>query len=203
MIQLISNGEESTLDVGDFTSVGEAIAQYTGGPEKVDLVLTRLCLDGREVPEEEWDEARGLTLDGIHALEIEATPVDEVARRSLHEVSEYGPRVRDALVRVVDGLRRGETQRACALYATSLDAISVVLFAVNASAARFAAEAESLAGMDAALLPWLKELADSQEREDWVSVADLLEFELIPLLEGWFERIAEVDHRLASETSVS
>ncbi len=200
MVQLRQNGRESSLGGDAFASVGDAIAECTGGSDQPEMVLTRLCIDGTEVPEEDWERARGLAFDRVQALEIEARPLRDVARRGLRGAVEYAPRVRAALAEVADQLRRGETDRACELYAAGLDALSVVMFAVTASAPHLGDEGEegagALDGLDGTLAPRLDALAESQEREDWIGVADVLEFELLPVLDDWFDRLVALGQRL-------
>ncbi len=196
MIQLRHNGRESSRDADAFASIGDAIARYTGDLGGPRSVLTRLCIDGREIPEGEWDAESARAFGAIHALEIESAPIEEIALRSLHGACEYAPQVREALAQVADRMRCGETSRACALFAVSLDALSVVMFAVDAACTHAGHHAATLAGLEGALEPWLGRLADAQERGDWITVADLLEFELLPLLDDWIARLGEVGQRL-------
>lgn len=190
MVQLTHNGDETALDPLSCPSLGQAFERCTGAGDAQVAALVRVRIDGKELPEEEWDEARSLATRDLRAIEIESRDFEEAARSGLRQAREYGVRIDEGLVRVCELLRTGSIREATALYAVVLDAISVWSFAVTSAPRQLGDAADALDGLESALAPWLISLEQAQQANDWLTVADLLEFEVRRVVGEWSGRLA-------------
>lgn len=192
MIRVTHNGVESALGCDAGGSLGEAIRACARGAQGATRVVTRVRVNGCDVPEDALARLEDFSLEGVSEIELESRPAREVAFASLETSAEYAASLHEALARTAEHLRTGRIEDANRLYAYALDGITVLVFAVEAAARELGESAAPLGGLEQALLPWLEALVPAQEERDWVRVADYLEHEIAPLLDGWRAKLVAV-----------
>lgn len=145
-------------------------------------VVVRLVLDGHEVPANALDDLSAVSLAGCERVEVETAPVREVARKSLVSAGEYAERVQEALCHTAELLRSERPEVANEYFAEAIDGMSVLLFTLQAAAEQLGPVARSVEEIGTRVQPWLDALAEAQLAQDWIRMADYLEYEIAPVL---------------------
>lgn len=189
MIAVRHNSVESAADVRRFAHLGELVFSLLREDTTCTRVVERLTVNGCAIPEESLEKLELFPLEDIHEIELASKPVVEVALASLESSRDYCERLRSAIDRIVDGLRAGRVEEANRLYCDAIDGLGLLVFAVTAAARELGESGLPLVGMDSAVIPSLEQLVEAQEVQDWVRVADTLEYELSPAIGEWRGRI--------------
>jgi hypothetical protein len=181
VIRFRVNGEERALDASGCAHLGELIER--GSRDGRASVVTRVRVNGCEIPEQGLSQLEALPLEGVELVEIETRLPRDVAFDSLESSGSYAAAIVASLRQTADHLRAGRIEAANRLYAETTDALGVLLFAVSAAARFLEHEGETIAGLEAELQPWLETLVAAQKERDWLRVADYLEYEVAERVE--------------------
>lgn len=189
MIRVRHNGAESGVDAARFSHLGDLIFSVLREDAGSARAVERVVVNGCEIPEQSLEKLELFPLDDVHEIELISRPLYEIALASLESSRDYCERLRVAFERIVDGLRAGRVEEANRLYCDAIDGLGLLVFAVTAAARQLGDRGLSLVGMDSAVIPSLEQLVEAQEVQDWVRVADTLEYELAPAIHEWRGRI--------------
>ncbi len=189
MIRVRHNGSESGVDASRFAHLGDLILSCLRSDARPSLVAEHVRVNGREIPEESLEKLELFPLDDIHEIEITSSPASEIAFSSLENSRAYAEQLELAFGRIAEGLRAGRVEEANRIYADAIDGLTLLVFAVTAAGRELGGGGADLMGMESAVLPSLEQLMAAQQEQDWVRVADTLEYELGPALGVWRGRI--------------
>lgn len=181
-MDLIHNGRAERIEPAQLATVGAVLAACT---ESGEHVLLSLRLDGCEIDEAEHAAIAGLSTDAAGKLEVESRPLRAVARDGLESAAAYAGEVAAAFGRMAALLREGRIERARALFRDCLDAVGVLLQAVQSAAEVLGPVAAQLAALEPALERRVAALERHFVEEDWVAVADCVEFEVAAEIAQW------------------
>lgn len=155
-------------------------------------VITSVKLNGTGYSEENSHDAAGVPLKDIKTLEIDTMSAEEMARHFFRNGGKYldllikGAEKISELFRIADETEANEhyseylenLRLFIQMVAESKEALHLNLSAIPFQNATVEDEVQKLSNM-------MDQMLKVQENEDWVMLADLLEYELIPLLKGW------------------
>ena len=162
-------------------------------------VVTAVRLDGVEEPAFRDPAVCAQPLASFRRIDIETGAPQVLARRCLGDaalaLANLGPATRAA----ADGFRGDDVAQAC----RALDQISQGLMAVLriVAAAGLALRREldvvddqgrSVGSLTSELDRIIRDLVDGQRNQDWLQVADILEYDLDPMLSGWRSVLTQV-----------
>ena len=178
---------------GDFVSALDTQLSSDGH------ILTSVRMDGVEEPAFREPSLRGRNLSSFSTIEIETGEPQVLARRSLADAADALDDLR-AAGRCMAGQFRGY-DIAAGLQGLELfsQSLLMILRVVSASAIALRHELESpdqhglsIGIVSGRLDDLVRELMDAQQAEDWLRVADVLEFDLEPVLAGWQHSLMEI-----------
>lgn len=187
-VLLCHDGRERRLETHLHPTLGDAIRDGARADEP--RVVVGLRIDHVEVAPDEIEGRLERGLEGVRRVDVVTRGARELAVAGLDSASSYAGAVRKGLEGVAARLRDGRVQEANRLLADSLDGLDVLVFAVGAARAAIGDSCRALEGLEEALAPWLDGLVSAHESSDWIRVADLLEYELAPIVASWRERLA-------------
>lgn len=155
-------------------------------------VITGVKLNGTGYSEENPHDAANVPMKDIKTLEIDTRSAEEMARHFFRNGGKYldllikGAEKISELFRIADETEANEhyveylenLRLFVQMVAESKEALHLNLSAIPFQNATVEAEVQKLSNM-------MDQMLKVQENEDWVMLADLLEYELIPLLKGW------------------
>jgi len=160
-------------------------------------VITAVKLNGTGYSEKNPHDAARIPLKDIKTLEVDTMSAKEMARHFFTNGGKYlDPLIKGAekiseLFRVADETEANEhyveylenLRLFLQMIAQCTDALHLDLSAIPFQKATVKEEVQKLSDV-------VDQMLKVQENEDWVMLADLLEYELIPLLKGWNEILA-------------
>lgn len=187
VLLLIQDGQERKLERELHATLGDAIRDGEGASER--RVVVGLRVDGVEVDPEAIELRLEGGLDGVRRAEVVTRGAREIALGGLESASSYAGAVREGVAEAAAKLREGRVPEANRLLADALDALGVLVFAVGAARREIGESCRALDGLEEALAPWLGAVLPAHESADWIRVADLLEYEIAPIVESWRERL--------------
>jgi hypothetical protein len=161
-------------------------------------VITGVKLNGAGYSEKKPHDAATVSLKDIQTLEIDTMSAEEMARHFFNNGAKYlellikGAEKISELFRIADETEANEhyaeylenLQLFLQMVAESKEALHLNLSAIPFQNATVEDEVQKLSNVTDQMLK-------VQENEDWVMLADLLEYELTPLLRGW-ESITQI-----------
>lgn len=152
------------------------------GSETGPRVASRIWLDGVLVDDFARLETR--RVEGVASIEVETRAVVDVAIDAIESAASYAAQLASALIVAAGHFRDGSIEVASDHFTSCLDGLSLLLEVVDAVAG-VGRQAVSRASMETPLLPLLCELEPCQAGEDWLALADRLEYEVAPLVATW------------------
>ena len=155
----------------DYLNSGQCITKVSFGPdEAMNYRENSLC-----------DEELG----GLETIDIESGDFDSVVRESMGELDKELARVTEAGSRIVAIFEERDQERAYAELSSYLEALGVLCSIFSEDLGWVEEDENSRASLMGALEQALGELISAQENGFWISVCDVLEYEISPILEGW------------------
>jgi hypothetical protein len=197
LIPIRHNGTEKNFENLDFANLGDVMSACVGADAS--QVVTSLRVNGCAIPDENLEMLEEFSVEGIEEIDIETRPVREVALGSLDSSISYGKKIEQALLDTATGLRAGKVQDANEIFADTIDALGVYLFALGAIGKALGEDGAELFGLEEELQPWLDELIEAQMDQDWLRVADFAEFEVAELISEWSRRLRRVRKALGRQ----
>ena len=192
MIRVVHNAVAHALDGAECENLGEVIERCGGSGTDEPHLLTRIRIDGLDLPEDSFNSLEEISIDGVKNIEVESRPTMDIALSSLQHSSEYVEAVRRAGDQVVNLFRTGHSEEANNIMAKLSDSLGVLVAAVSGVAAVIPSATQTLIEPMSELTRWLEQILEGQTNGDWVHVADLLEYEVDSCLEEWDRAMRDV-----------
>ncbi|MDY6973955.1 MAG: hypothetical protein SV775_16800 [Thermodesulfobacteriota bacterium] len=155
-------------------------------------VITAVKLNGEFYSEENQHDAAGILLTDIESLELHTMAADEIAWQFLENgVSQLYPIIESAQ-KISELFRIADEGEANEQYGRFLDALRFFLRMVDEvrgilqlDFSTILVEGSTVEDKVQVLSEMIGRMLEIQEEEDWIILADLLEYEMVPLLEEW------------------
>ena len=158
-----------------------------------DSYIRRIWLDGQEASSNTQDTLKTSTAS-VELLELELALLQDLVVNNLTNAKEYLEKLIPGFQKAADLFRMGNEQEANQYYLQILDGVDwfsqVILTIVNAQENIF--EAQSLEERQKKLTALMGQMLEANQNQDWVLLADLLEYEMIPFYQAWQEVLSEV-----------
>ena len=156
--------------------------------------IRRVWLDGKEVSSNAQDTAK-TSAASVGLLELELAQLQDLLANNLTNAKEYLERLIPGFQKAADLFRMGNEQEANQYYLQVLDGIEwfsqVILTIVNAQENKL--EEKSLEERQKELTGLMAQMLEANENQDWVLLADLLEYEMIPFYKDWQEVLSRFE----------
>ncbi len=166
-----------------------------------DATMREVFINGEPFEEAKQGPADRLGRERIQRLEVETIPAREMALHFLTNAENYLAAINQSVARVAELFRVSDEQEASEHYLNTLE--SIQLFLQMLQECRFILKLDFdspvLDGMSGEerlhkLLALIKELLAAQEQQDWVLLADILQYDLtaeLKLWEGYMPQLKE------------
>jgi hypothetical protein len=154
---------------------------------KAGQCITHVYLDGSEALNYRDNYVCGKDIDAVGKIKVESGDFDQVVRESLAELDNELKNATALAGEIIRLLENRHEREAYNQLANLLDSIRV-FFTVFSEDLGWAAapEAEfSRTELSATLETALNQLISAQENRYWVSICDVLEYEILPILQSW------------------
>ena len=159
-----------------------------------DSYVRRIWLEGQEVSSSAMDTLM-TSITSIELLELELAHLGDLLANNLANAKEYLEKLIPGFQKAADLFRMGNEQEAHKYYLQILDGIDwfsqVVLNIVKSRGNEV--EGQSFGDRQEKLTGLMAQMLEANQNQDWVLMADLLEYEMIPYYEDWQETLSHIN----------
>ncbi|MBI2566367.1 MAG: hypothetical protein HYV63_04965 [Candidatus Schekmanbacteria bacterium] len=197
MLKVKRNGKDMILPSGAKT-VGDVLRHIESGT--AGTTVTQLFLDGNVVDLGDRIVVESLGVDDVELLDVRTQDVASMVTRNLGHAREYLKRFPSGLAQLARHLRLSNMAAAAAELTDVVEALQwfLDLFSglevlAGGNLAAVSVGGQPLSEFVGELRDFLTESLRAQEAQDWVLLADLLEYEVLPLFERFGAGIDELE----------
>jgi len=189
-MNLLIDGELQTLDLTPESNFGDVMKTVSALKTGAGIGLTTVCLNGEDITGSDWTRYASLAVAEIQALEVNTGKTATLAQELLESLDDFAGRLIGELNRIAELFRMGDLQKATELYSRALDGVQLLSHTtgmvernLGVSPALIQFSGKPSPEHFRKLTPILDDLMTAQQKGDAVLLADLIEYELVPLFE--------------------
>lgn len=181
---IIVDGQNSLLEVANFENLEQIIEKVMEDERMQRRVVTDVLVNNEAFSEIYPHQAEDMETAAIDRVEIVSVPLIEMAQSITRELYKVVSLMSKAGQRVADSFRMADDAQALELYGDLIEVNRDFLGMVGVLRGEFALDSsEEFENSLADLSSLFTEMIEIQENEDWILLADLLEYEYLPLVE--------------------
>ncbi len=192
------DGRETGMDIKHFQNLEEILLKIMDDGELEGRVVTDVFVNNESFSEIYPHQAEDIETDEITSVEVKSVPVVDMAMAIAGELGKVITLMDHGARRVADLFRSAEDAEALEVYQDLMDVTRDFLNMIGVL--RGESLTRSFASFDAAaedVSTLFSEMMEVLENEDWILLADLLEYEFIPAITRWQGVIAELKESFA------
>lgn len=183
---IVIDGRQSDLSIDNFANLEEILVKVMAEDTLDNRIVTDVLVNEETFSEIYPHQAEDIDRRDIRSVEIRTVGVNEMATNIARELYKVVQVMSEGSRRVASLFRQADDGEALELLQDLLDVTRDFMsmvgvlrneFSLNTSA-EFGANVEQISGL-------LGEMAEVLENEDWILLADLLEYEFLPSCENW------------------
>jgi energy-converting hydrogenase A subunit M len=191
---IVIDGRESALTLSNYANLEDVLIKIIEEEKLEDRIVTDVLVDDEAFSELYPHQAEDIEASGISRVEIRTISLDQMAGDVVVELPKVidimagGSRAAAAL------LRRAELAEGLEVLQDVVGVSRELLNTIYVLRCQYSSgTCAPLEEMSDTLGDLLGEIADVMSNEDWVLVADLLEYEYLPACEGWRKVITSIE----------
>ncbi len=180
------DGRETGMDIKHFHNLEEILVKIMDGGELEGRVVTDVFVNNESFSEIYPHQAEDIEIDEINSVEVRSVPVADMAIDISGELGKVVSLMEHGSRRVAELFRQAEDAEALEVYQDLMDVTRDFLNMVGVL--RGESLQQTVPGFDAAaeeVSSLFTEMVEVLENEDWILLADLLEYEFIPAMSRW------------------
>ena len=178
--------EESDFEGETVSAILDSMVQQTPGS-----YIRRIWLDDQEFPSDDREALQKKPSD-IDSLEVELANLKDLVATNLANALDYLKKLIPGCEQAADLFRAGNEQEANKYYLQILDGIewfsqvvSVIMSPDEGETELPDTDDESLEVREKKLTDLMNQMLEANENQDWVLLADILEYEMVPFYKDW------------------
>ena len=149
--------------------------------------IRRIWLDQQEFPADDRETLQKKPTD-INSLDVELANLKDLVATNLSNALDYLEKLIPGFDQAADLFRMGNEQEANKFYIQILDGMdwfSEVISIFMGSESKGSAPEDTLRLRQAKLTDLMSQMLEANKNQDWVLLADILEYEMIPFYKEW------------------
>lgn len=183
---IIIDGNKTDMQIKNFSNLEEILLYAASDSRLENRIVTDVLLNDELFSELYPHQAEDIPINEINSVEIRSIPFGEMAYNITEELLKVSNFISAGSKEVAQHLRRGEDDEGLELFQDLLDVIRDFMTMVSVLRTDFIVTDDNVfADCSEQISSLLSEMTDVLEQEDWIMLADLLEYELIPACERW------------------
>ncbi|NPV42744.1 MAG: hypothetical protein HPY70_01990 [Firmicutes bacterium] len=189
-MQIILDGIDVSRDYIDddnanFVNLNKILKKIELNLKRFDKLFKEIKVNGMSIN----DFINKSKYSEVSILEITSTTKEEIIEESIETAKEYLPKLKAGLYEMVKLFHEGKDQEAVSLFVTAVDGLEWLnSFLKGMRLANLETDSKKITSYPQIM----KDLLDAWERQDFLLVSDILEYELIPLIEEKIETIEKM-----------
>lgn len=190
---IVVDGQKVNLEVKNFANLEDLLVKVMGRDEFQERIVTDVYVNDEIFSELYPHQAEDVEVDEIEKIEIKTMPITQMASEMVKELDKVLELLAKGGKEVAELFRQGSDFEALDMYQDFLQVLQDLMGILNVFRQEgLVSEIPSLQASIETLSNLFSELMDAQEQEDWILLADLLEYDLLPHLEEWKNVIKEL-----------
>ena len=183
---IIVDGHQCDQKISDFANLEEILAFIANDDRMSGLVITDVLVNNESFSEIYPHQAEDMPIESITSVEVRSEPAAQMAIKISAEMEKVARMMGSGASNVARLLRENKETEALELFQDLLDVTRDFMGMLSHLRDRFLGGAdEDFARKVEKFSNLLSEMSEVMEGEDWVLLADLLEFEFVPACEAW------------------
>ena len=189
-MEILLDNRSAKIKAGDAENLEEILAWIMTDQIKPNQAIAAVKLNGEVYSEKRPHDALGIPVSAIKTLEIDTVNTEEIGRHFLENGALQLDSIIQGALKISEYFRIADEQEANEQYMDFLESIHLFLKMFTEVKHVFNLNLDLIVCKNGCaeerlvkLAAMLDELIKAQEQEDWIMLADLLEYELAPLLE--------------------
>jgi len=188
-MKLLINGKEEAV-----SCMGETLGDLVLHIEKEGVVggnvVRSIQIDGKESSPDS-PVARKTPLSEIETLEMEIFTLSDIVNKNIENADAYLIRLIPGIEKSVELFRVGNEQEANKFFINIIDGIDWLsqvldmILAAKAISPDTVFDGKSIQDRRTSLVDFTQQMVDANKNQDWVLLADLLEYEILPYYQEW------------------
>ena len=194
-MKLLINGKEETA-----SCTGETLEDFLVHIEKGGVVqgnvVRSIKLNGQESSPDS-SVTRKTPLLEIKTLEIEVSTLSDVIDKNIENADAYLIRLIPGIEKSVELFRTGNEQEANQFFINIIDGIDWLsqvldmILAAKAISPDTVFDGKSIQDRRASLVDFTQQMVDANKNKDWILLADVLEYEILPYYQEWLDLLPQ------------
>lgn len=183
---IVIDGRKSEMQVSNFTNLEEILVNVMGESVMENRVVTDVLVNNESFSEIYPHQAEDISSEFINSVEVRSVPVGEMAVDIAREMYKVAQMMANASRTVARLFRKAEDSEALELLQDLLDVTRDFMAMLGVLRSEFAlTNSKEFAALVDQFSNLLSEMTEVLENEDWILLADLLEYEFLPVCESW------------------
>ena len=188
-MKLLVNGKEETV-----SCMGETLGDLLLHIEKEGVpqgnVVRSIKIDGQKSSPDS-PEVQKTQLSEIATLEVEISTLSDIINKNIENADAYLIRLIPGIEKSVELFRMGNEQEANKFFINIIDGIDWLsqvldmILTAKAISPDTVFDGKSIQDRRASLVGLTQQMVDANKNQDWVLLADLLEYEIRPYYQEW------------------
>lgn len=183
---LIIDGNEKKLQFADFANLETLLNEVVKFDNLEKRVITDVLVNDEPFSEIYPHQAEDIEMEMIDKVEIISVTEEEMIKNILIEMQKVVTIMQSSSKRIAELFRQADDSEALEMYSDLLDVVrnflGMISLLYNQKAMLF--KQKDSASFDK-FSELLNEIIEVQDNQDWILMADLLEYEFNPLLQKW------------------
>jgi len=200
-MKLFINSVEKAMDFHGNT-LGELLDQIQKNTVLPGTYMSAVILDGShidlQIEESKAQEFRAVLVNDIEKLEIEIVSVQEIVNKNLENAEQYLEKLIPGIEKAAELFQMEDETEANQFFLNIIDGIDWlsqvlegVVTALTIDVENTKIKGKTIQERQTQLIDLTQQLVEANKNKDWVLVADLLEYEILPFYGEWSELIPE------------
>lgn len=189
---IVIDGRESALTLSNYANLEEVLTKMVEEEDLENRIVTDVLVNNEAFSELYPHQAEDIEITGISRLEVRTVSMEHMAADILAELPKVIGIIAGGGRKVAALFRRSELAEAQEMLQDIVSVSRDFLTTVQVLRTAYGVSSELLDALGDRLGGLLGEMTEAMGNEDWMLVADLLEFEYLPACEGWRAVIDEL-----------
>lgn len=196
---IVVDGRESSLSISDYSNLQEVLSSVIEEEQLAERIVTDVFVDDESFSELYPYQAEDIDAKSFSRLELKTVSMDEMAGDVVEELPKVVTIMQKGSRQAADLFRRAEVSEALEVIQDILGVSRELLATIHLLRNHYSmSNGEDLIDLGNAFNDLLEEIGEVMESEDWVLIADLMEFEFLPACDQWRSIIDKLAGEIAA-----
>ena len=193
------DGQQTNMNMHNFDNLEELLVGVMNDRYLENRVVTDVLINEESFSEIYPHQAEDLDMEEVHQVEIKTVQSSQMGVNISRELIKVIQLMKQGGRRVADLFRQAEDAEALETYQDLLDVTRDFLGMINLLREEFDLKEQKVFNQAMEELSDLvSEILEVQENEDWILLADLVEYEFLPVVEKWKKVVTQLQDEVLS-----